>query len=62
MNIRMKDEYSDEEYVRDERDKGRQEGKTKGKIEDAKAFKQLGVSIETIVTATGLTKEPVEQL
>lgn len=37
-------------------------GKIEGKIETAKAFKNLGVSIETIIQATGLTKEEIEKL
>ncbi|MDQ7089504.1 MAG: hypothetical protein Q9M50_02505 [Methylococcales bacterium] len=46
--------------------KGRKEGEIKGrkegKIENAKALKELGVSIETIVTAIGLTTEEIERL
>ncbi|MCU0468065.1 MAG: Rpn family recombination-promoting nuclease/putative transposase [Arcicella sp.] len=38
------------------------EGKLEGKIETAKSLKKLGVSIETIIAATGLTKEEIERL
>lgn len=33
-----------------------------GKLETAKSFKKLGVPIETIIEATGLTKEEIERL
>ncbi len=38
------------------------EGKLEGKLESAKSFKKLGVSIETIIKATGLTNEDIEKL
>jgi predicted transposase/invertase (TIGR01784 family) len=38
------------------------EGKLEGKLEIAKSLKILGVLIETIVAATGLTKEEIERL
>ncbi len=38
------------------------EGKFEGKLETAKSLKKLGVSIETIVEATGLSKEEIEKL
>jgi predicted transposase/invertase (TIGR01784 family) len=38
------------------------EGKLEGKLETAKSLKKLGVSIETIIAATGLTKEEIERL
>jgi predicted transposase/invertase (TIGR01784 family) len=38
------------------------EGKIEGKIETAKSLKRLGVLIETIIEATGLTKEEIERL
>ena len=41
---------------------GRKEGKTEGKIETARNLKQLGVSIDVIVQATGLSEEEVQQL
>jgi len=33
-----------------------------GKLESARSFKRLGISIETIIEATGLTKEEIEKL
>jgi len=41
---------------------GRVEGKLEGKLETAKSFKKLGVSIEIIIGATGLSKEEIEKL
>jgi predicted transposase/invertase (TIGR01784 family) len=41
---------------------GIQEGKLEGKLDTAKSFKKLGVAIETIIEATGLTKEEIEKL
>lgn len=38
------------------------EGKLEGKLETAKSFKKVGVPIETIIEATGLTKEVIERL
>jgi predicted transposase/invertase (TIGR01784 family) len=38
------------------------EGKMEGKLETAKSFKKLGISIEIIIEATGLTKEEIERL
>jgi predicted transposase/invertase (TIGR01784 family) len=38
------------------------EGRLEGKLETAKSFKKLGVSIEIIIEATGLTKEEIEKL
>lgn len=43
-------------------DEGRIEGKLEGKLETAKSLKKLGVPIETIIEATGLTKEEIERL
>lgn len=34
----------------------------KAKLETAKSFKILGVPIETIIEATGLTKEEIDRL
>ncbi len=39
-----------------------EEGKFEGKLETAKSLKKLGVSIETIIQATGLSKETIEML
>ena len=41
---------------------GRKEGKTEGKIETARSLKQLGVSIDVIAQATGLSEEKIQQL
>jgi predicted transposase/invertase (TIGR01784 family) len=38
------------------------EGKLEGKLETAKSLKKLGISVETIIEATGLTKEQIERL
>jgi len=51
---------------RDARDAGRMEGREEGiqetRLENARNFKALGVAIETIVKATGLTLEQVQLL
>ena len=44
------------------REQGREQGQHEGRLEDARNFKRLGVSIETIVQATGLSLEEVEGL
>ena len=41
---------------------GKLEGRFEGKLETAKSLKKLGVPIETIIEATGLTKEEIERL
>jgi predicted transposase/invertase (TIGR01784 family) len=41
---------------------GQQEGKIEGKLEDAANFKKLGVPVETICAATGLSREAVDAL
>ncbi len=38
------------------------DGKLEGKLETAKSLKKIGVSIETIIEATGLSKEEIELL
>jgi len=38
------------------------EGKLEGKLDTVKSFKKLGISIESIIEATGLTKEEIEKL
>ncbi len=42
--------------------KGKVEGKVEGKIEVAKALKQQQVSVDIIMTATGLTQQEIEKL
>ncbi|OWP81152.1 hypothetical protein BWK63_07155, partial [Flavobacterium covae] len=41
---------------------GEIKGKIEGKIETAKSLKRLGVSVEIITQATGLTKEEINKL
>ena len=41
---------------------GRAEGRAEGKLEDAKNLKQLGVSIDIIAQATGLSREDIDKL
>ena len=43
-------------------EQGMKEGIEKGKTEDARNFKALGVDIDTIAKATGLDKAVVEAL
>ncbi|OWP85716.1 hypothetical protein BWK60_12640, partial [Flavobacterium covae] len=38
------------------------EGKMEGKIETAKSLKKIGVSVEIITQATGLSKEEINKL
>ena len=41
---------------------GRAEGRAEGKLEYAKNLKQLGVSIDIIAQATGLSREDIDKL
>ena len=41
---------------------GKIEGKLEGTLEDAANFKKLGVPVETICAATGLSREAVDAL
>ncbi|WP_010241121.1 hypothetical protein [Clostridium arbusti] len=43
-------------------EKGREEGMEKGKIEVAKSFLRMGLSIEQIAAGTGLTVEEIRKL
>jgi predicted transposase/invertase (TIGR01784 family) len=43
-------------------EKGRAEGENKKNIENAKGFKQAGVSLEIISQVTGLSIEEIEKL
>ncbi|OWP81045.1 hypothetical protein BWK63_07665, partial [Flavobacterium covae] len=43
-------------------DEGKMEGLIEGKIETAKSLKKIGVSVEIITQATGLTKEEINKL
>ncbi len=63
---RMKDEYSDDEYMQEETQKARTEGMEKGMEKGvlmmAKKMKEAKVAKETIVEVTGLSVEKVEGL
>ena len=41
---------------------GHEEGREEAKMETAMKFKQLGVDVETIAKATGLSREVIENL
>ena len=43
-------------------DEGKLEGILEGKLETAKSLKKLGIPIQTIIEATGLSKEEIESL
>ena len=43
-------------------EEGREEGREEAKMETAMKFKQLGVDVETIAKATGLSKDVIENL
>ena len=54
-----------EKAIRDEKANlrgAREEGKEKGIKETAKRLKEMKIDIESIVDATGLTKEEIEKL
>ena len=55
-----------EKGMREGREKGMREGMkegvAKGKLEDAQNLKHLGVSMDIIVKATGLSMEDIEKL
>ena len=51
-----------EEGVAEGREEGRAEGRAEEKIETARNFKQLGVDLETIAKATGLSVEEIKNL
>ena len=44
------------------REEGREEGRAEAKMKTAKNLKQLGVDVETIAKATGLSKDVIENL
>ncbi|MDR0896033.1 MAG: Rpn family recombination-promoting nuclease/putative transposase [Prevotellaceae bacterium] len=55
--------YTEREEGREEgRIEGREEGIEIGREETAQSLKRLGVSIDTIIQATGLSKERIEKL
>ena len=43
-------------------EKGREEGREEAKLEDARKFKELGVGVDIISQATGLSVETIESL
>jgi predicted transposase/invertase (TIGR01784 family) len=43
-------------------EKGREEGREEGMLQTAGVMKKKGLSIETIIDCTGLTKEQIEKL
>ena len=43
-------------------EEGREEGREEAKMKTAKNLKQLGVDVETIAKATGLSKDMIENL
>ena len=63
---RMKEEYSDEEYLQEQTQKAKKEGMEKGREEGvsmmAKNMKEAKVAIETIMEVTGLSIEQIEDL
>jgi predicted transposase/invertase (TIGR01784 family) len=63
---RMKDEYSDEEYMQERtqkaRKEGREEGREEGVLKVAKKMKEADVAIKTIASVTGLSMEQIEGL
>ncbi len=67
---RMKEEYSDEEYLQEQTqkareegiEKGREEGREKGVLIIAKNMKEADVAIKTIASVTGLSQEHIEGL
>ena len=42
--------------------KGRAEGREEGRIEIAKSLKRLGVPMETIMQATGMSEQDIQDL
>ena len=51
-----------EEAREDAREEGREEGREEEKLGLARSFRELGVAIEKIMQATGLSKEVIESL
>ncbi len=51
----------DESYIAEAEKRGRNEGIEQGKLETAKALLAMGLDIESIVKATGLTEEMILQ-
>ena len=65
--IKSLDEMSDyynviDTAVEEAEKRGRAEGREEAKMASAKNLKQLGVDVETIAKATGLSKDVIEKL
>lgn len=60
MNLKFYRDYKN--TVTTAFDEGKLEGIIEGKLETAKSLKKLGVPMETIMAATGLTKEQIDIL
>ena len=54
--------YAREQGIQEGRQEGRLEGRQEGKQETAANLKKLGVPLDTIMQASGLTKEQIEAL
>lgn len=52
----------DREKIEEGRQEGRQDGRQEEKLEIAKNMIKLGIDIDTIIKATGLSKEIIEKL
>lgn len=51
-----------EKAKKEGREEGREKGRVEEKIEIAKKLLNLNVSLETIIEATGLTREDIEKI
>jgi hypothetical protein len=58
----MIQEFSDEEYLVDMKEKSKKEGAKKREIEIAKNLISVKVDINTIVISTGLSVEEIERI
>ena len=59
---RKKREQEAIEQLKEAKEKGMQQGMQQGKLETAANLKKMGVQMDTIIAATGLTQEQVEAL
>ena len=59
---RYKAQMDYESGINTAHDKGMEEGRTEGKMEDARGMKAENIPLETIVKITGLTPEQVAAL
>jgi len=60
--FKMKDEYSDEQYLRDERKEAIEKGRETEKKENAKAMIKEGMDFLLISKITGISKEKLHDL